>query len=52
MADPHELPPLADDILALLEEAKPIAPETFASYIAVQHRRWLDVGKAAAVIIE
>ena len=26
MADPHELPPLADDILALLEEAKPIAP--------------------------
>jgi tripartite-type tricarboxylate transporter receptor subunit TctC len=32
-------------------EAKPNAPEEFAAYIAVQHRRWVDVGKAASVMI-
>jgi tripartite-type tricarboxylate transporter receptor subunit TctC len=32
-------------------EAKPNAPEEFATYIAVQHRRWVEVGKAAGVTI-
>jgi tripartite-type tricarboxylate transporter receptor subunit TctC len=32
-------------------EAKPNAPEEFAAYIALQHRRWLEIGKAAGVTI-
>jgi tripartite-type tricarboxylate transporter receptor subunit TctC len=32
-------------------ESKPNSPEEFAAYIAVQHRKWLDVGKAAGVRI-
>lgn len=30
-------------------EVKPNSPEEFAAYIASQHRRWLEVGKAAGV---
>jgi tripartite-type tricarboxylate transporter receptor subunit TctC len=33
-------------------EAKPNSPEEFAAYIAVQHRKWLEVGKAAGVKID
>ena len=32
-------------------EATRNAPEEFAAYIAVQHRRWVEVGKAAGVTI-
>ena len=32
-------------------EAKPNTPVEFAAYIAVQHRRWMEVGKAAGVTI-
>ena len=32
-------------------EAKPNAPEEFAAYIAAQHLRWVEVGKAAGVTI-
>jgi len=32
-------------------ESKPNSPEEFAAYIAVQHRKWLEVGKAAGVKI-
>ena len=32
-------------------EAKPNAPEEFAAYIAVQHRKWTEVGQAAGVML-
>ena len=32
-------------------ETKPNAADEFAAYIAVQHRRWVEVGKAAGVTI-
>jgi len=33
-------------------EAKPNSPEEFAAYIVTQHRKWLEVGKAAGVKID
>jgi tripartite-type tricarboxylate transporter receptor subunit TctC len=46
----------APDIQALIRklgsEAKPGTPEDFAAYIAIQHRKWLEVGKAAGVKIK
>jgi len=36
-------------ITALGSEAKPNSPAEFAAYIAAQHRKWVDVGKAAGV---
>jgi tripartite-type tricarboxylate transporter receptor subunit TctC len=33
-------------------ESKPNSPEEFAAYIAVQHRKWVEVGKAAGVKID
>ena len=33
-------------------EANSNSPEEFAAYIAVQHRRWVEVGKAAGVKID
>jgi tripartite-type tricarboxylate transporter receptor subunit TctC len=32
-------------------ESRPNSPEEFTAYIAVQHRKWLEVGKAAGVKI-
>jgi tripartite-type tricarboxylate transporter receptor subunit TctC len=32
-------------------ESRPDSPEEFTAYIAVQHRKWLEVGKAAGVKI-
>ena len=32
--------------------ATPRSPEEFASYIAAQHKIWVDVGKAAGVKID
>jgi tripartite-type tricarboxylate transporter receptor subunit TctC len=36
-------------ITALGSEAKPNSPTEFADYIAVQHKKWVAVGKAAGV---
>jgi tripartite-type tricarboxylate transporter receptor subunit TctC len=36
-------------IAGLGSEATPNSPTEFAAYIAAQHRKWLDVGKAAGV---
>ena len=33
-------------------ESKPNSPEEFAAYIAVQHRKWVEVGKGAGVKID
>ena len=33
-------------------ESKPNSPEEFAAYIAAQHRKWVEVGKAAGVKID
>jgi len=33
-------------------EASPNSPQEFSAFIAVQHRRWLEVGKAAGVKID
>jgi tripartite-type tricarboxylate transporter receptor subunit TctC len=33
-------------------ESNPNSPEEFATYIAAQHRKWLEVGKAAGVKID
>jgi tripartite-type tricarboxylate transporter receptor subunit TctC len=45
----------ASDIQATLAkvgtESKPGSPADFAAYIAAQHRKWLEVGKAANVTI-
>jgi putative tricarboxylic transport membrane protein len=38
-------------ITALGSEAKPNAPVEFAAYIAAQHKKWVEVGKAANVHI-
>ena len=36
-------------ITALGSEAKPNSPTEFADYIALQHKKWVEVGKAAGV---
>jgi tripartite-type tricarboxylate transporter receptor subunit TctC len=33
-------------------EATPNSPEEFAAYIAMQHRRWVEVGKAAGIQVD
>jgi tripartite-type tricarboxylate transporter receptor subunit TctC len=38
-------------ITALGTEAKPGSPADFAAFIAAQHRKWTEVGKAAGVKI-
>ena len=42
-------PEIQKTITALGSEAKPNSPAEFADYIAVQHKKWVDVGKAAGV---
>ena len=44
-------PEIQNIITNLGSEWKPNSPEEFAAYIAVQHRKWLEVGKAADVKI-
>ena len=36
-------------ITNLGSEAKPNSPAEFAAYIAAQHKKWVEVGKAAGV---
>jgi tripartite-type tricarboxylate transporter receptor subunit TctC len=33
-------------------EARPNSPQEFAAYIAIQHRKWVEVGKAAGVKLD
>jgi tripartite-type tricarboxylate transporter receptor subunit TctC len=42
-------PEMQKTITGLGSEAKPNSPEEFTAYIAAQHKKWLDVGKAAGV---
>lgn len=45
-------PELQKTIAALGSEAKPNSPAEFAAYIAEQHRKWVEVGKAARVEVD
>jgi tripartite-type tricarboxylate transporter receptor subunit TctC len=42
-------PEMQKTITNLGSEAKPNSPAEFAAFIAAQHKKWLDVGKAAGV---
>ena len=42
-------PEIQKIISGLGSEAKPNSPAEFAAYIAAQHQKWVDVGKAAGV---
>jgi tripartite-type tricarboxylate transporter receptor subunit TctC len=42
-------PEMQRTITTLGSEAKPNSPAEFAAYIATQHKKWIDVGKAANV---
>jgi tripartite-type tricarboxylate transporter receptor subunit TctC len=44
-------PEMQKSITGLGSEAKPNSPEEFAAYIATQHKKWVEVGKAANVKI-
>ncbi len=43
---------LQKTITALGSEAKPNTPAEFAAYIAAQHQKWVEVGKAAGVRVD
>jgi len=45
-------PEIQQSISNVGSESNPNSPEEFAAYIATQHRKWLEVGKAAGVSIE
>ncbi len=45
-------PEIQKTIAALGSEAKPNSPAEFAGYIAEQHRKWVEVGKAARVEVD
>ena len=42
-------PEMQKTITSLGSESKPNTPAEFAAYIAAQHQKWVDVGKAAGV---
>ena len=42
-------PEIQKTITNLGSEAKPNSPAEFAAYIAAQHKKWIEVGKAAGV---
>jgi tripartite-type tricarboxylate transporter receptor subunit TctC len=44
-------PELQKSIAALGSEAKPNSPAEFAAYIAAQHHKWVEVGRAANIKI-
>jgi tripartite-type tricarboxylate transporter receptor subunit TctC len=44
-------PEIQKTITALGSEAKPNSPAEFADYVAAQHKKWIEVGKAAKVEI-
>jgi len=45
-------PEIQNLVTSVGSEWKPNSPEEFAAYIAVQYRRWAEVGKAAGVKID
>ncbi len=45
-------PEIQKTIAALGSEAKPNSPAEFAAYIAEQHRKWVEVGKAAHLEVD
>jgi tripartite-type tricarboxylate transporter receptor subunit TctC len=47
-----QTPEMQARITSFGTEAKPGSPEDFAAYIAAQHRKWVEVGKAAGVKID
>ena len=49
MNEGMQAPEIQQLIANVGSESKPNSPEEFAAYIAVQHRKWLEVGKAAGV---
>jgi tripartite-type tricarboxylate transporter receptor subunit TctC len=52
MNEGMQQPEVQKRIVAVGSEAKPNTPAEFAAYIAVQHKKWVDVGKAAGVKIQ
>jgi tripartite-type tricarboxylate transporter receptor subunit TctC len=46
-----QTPEVQNVITNVGSEAKAGTSEDFAAYIAVQHKKWKEVGKAAGVII-
>ena len=52
LSDGMQSPEIQKLISDIGSESKPNSPEEFAAYIAVQHRKWLEVGKAAGVKID
>ena len=49
--DGMQSPEIQQLIANVGSDSKPNSPEEFAAYIAVQHRKWLEVGTAAGVKI-
>ncbi len=49
MNEGMQAPEIQSRLAAVGTQAKPGSPADFAAYIAVQHRKWLEVGKAAGV---
>jgi tripartite-type tricarboxylate transporter receptor subunit TctC len=52
MNEGMQAPDIQAKITALGTEAKPGSPADFAAFIAAQHRKWTEVGKAAGVKID
>jgi tripartite-type tricarboxylate transporter receptor subunit TctC len=44
-------PDIQRTIISLGSESQPNSPAEFAAFIAAQHKKWLEVGKAAGVTI-
>jgi tripartite-type tricarboxylate transporter receptor subunit TctC len=47
-----QLPQMQTLISSAGSEPKPNSPEEFATYIALQHAKWIEVAKAAQVEID
>ncbi len=52
MNEGMQAPDIQAKITSLGTEAKPGSPADFAAFIAAQHRKWTEVGKAAGVKID
>jgi tripartite-type tricarboxylate transporter receptor subunit TctC len=52
MNEGMQAPDIQAKITSLGTEAKPGSPADFATFIAAQHRKWTEVGKAAGVKID
>ena len=47
-----QAPDIQNLIANVGSEAKPNSPQEFAAYVASQHRKWIEVGKAAGVKLD